>query len=208
MKQGSNAQYLQIDPNRFEYNGGGRDYIDIGSANIACRVYNTGRAAIGDRALYLKGSNISTLEVRDGFVGVASQHGETATVATVRQTGGETWLGEGASVTTIDVYDGTLIARCAATTVNVYGGNFASEEEGAITTVNAHGGTAQLNSTGTVTTLNLEGGIADLGQSNSARTVTTTNINENKGGLIASSAVTFTNRNWPSKPFQFNVTAP
>lgn len=172
---GSKTGYLLIDPDRFEFDSEGESFINIGSANINVEVHATADADEGERGLYLLGSNIATLSVRDGDVGVAVQGGETSTVATIRVVGegASVWLGDDVSLTTFSQSAGDNLLNCAATTVNMDGGEIRTEGEGAITTFNANFGQATLNSVGAVGTLVLDGGDVDMTQSGEARTVTT-----------------------------------
>lgn len=199
---GTSAGYLQIDPNRFEFNGSGQAFIDIGSAAIDVQVLGTANADTGERGLYLKGSAIDELAVIGGNVGVAAIHGETATVTTCRITGAtaDVWLGAGVTLTTLRINAGTCRLRCAATTVNVYSGTLYTEETGAVTTINVEGGTVYPNSSGTVTTLNAEGGTTDFTKSGLARTVTT--LKQNPGSTITydPAVLTITNRSAPDDP--------
>lgn len=165
--------YLQLDPNRFEFAGTGISYIDLGGAAIDCEIKNTAGAGAGKRGLYLIGSAIDDLVVQSGQLGIAVIHGSTATVAKAHCLDGSTWFGAGTTLTTLRILGGEVVQRCAATTVNMFGGNFSTEEIGAITTVNAFGGNLKLNSTGTITTLNIYGGAnVDMLGSNEPRTIT------------------------------------
>ncbi len=207
---GTAAAYLQIDPNRFEFNGAGQAWIDIGSAAIDVQVLGTATAATGERGLYLKGSAIDELAVLGGNVGVAAIHGETATVTTCRVTGtsADVWIGAGVTLTTLRVNAGTVRLRCAATTVAVYGGTLYTEEAGAITTVNLEGGTIYPNSSGTVTTLNAEGGTADFTKSGLARTVTT--LKQNPGSTLTydPAVLTITTQAAPDDPISLRASKP
>lgn len=168
--------YLIIDPDRFEFAGGGVAYLNLHSAAIPITIHKTANATTG-RGLYLRGSGITVANIAGGQVGIASNGGETATITTVRVLGGGTsvWLGNGLSLTNLDTYAGTVALRCAATTIKHYGGVLQSEENGAITTVNHFGGSFIAKSTGTIGTYQLRGGTLDLTQSGAARTITTLN---------------------------------
>ena len=177
---GATGAYLQISCARFEFEGTGVAWIDIGSSAISPIVKTTTFAAEGSFGLYLKGSAIATLSVNDGLVGLAMRYGDTATVNTVRVTGkkAKCVMGSGVTLTTGYTSGGTLELHCAATTVTGEGGNVTTEETGAITTLNANGqGTYKLNATGTITTLNQNdsASVVDFTQSGASRTVTTYN---------------------------------
>lgn len=191
----STAGYLIIDPDRVELDLEQEAAIDIGSANINIEVHGTVAADEGERGLYLLGSDIATLSVRDGDVGLAVQGGESSTVATVRVVGdgSSLWLGEGVSLTTFSQTGGDNVINCAATTVNNNGGDVTTEGEGAIATFNANAGSSVLNSVGTVTTVVLDGGDVDMTQSGEPRTIT--NRKGNRGSFLYDpSVVTLTNK--------------
>jgi hypothetical protein len=206
---GSATGYLQIDPDRFEFNGSGQSWIDIGSAAIDVQILGTATASTGERGLYLKGSAIDELAILGGNVGVAAVHGETATVTTCRVTGptADVWVGAGTTLTTLNVSQGTVRLRCAATTVTQYGGTLYTEESGAITTINLEGGTLYPNSSGTITTLNADGGTADFTASGLGRTVST--LKQNPGSAITydPSVLTITTRSAPDDPISLRASA-
>jgi hypothetical protein len=196
---GTATAELQIDPNRFEFSGSGTSYIDLGSAAIPAQILGTANADSGKRGLYLFGSALTIVNVEAGSVGLASRHGDTGTITTVRinGSGADLWLGEGLTLTTLDILAGVAALRCGATTVNIYGGELTTAEVAAITTLTIHGGEAVLNATGTVTTLNHEGGTVELTQSGATRTITTYNP-QNGATLHRNPAVTFTTFNLPT----------
>ena len=177
---------LGIDPNKFEFSGTGTSYIySIGA--IAHDVRNAGTGSTGTAGLYLTGTGISTLTVYKGVVGLAMLHGQTSTATTVRVNGpsATVYLGNGVTVTTTYVANGSLYQYCAATTTNAFGGKLYTEEVGTITTLNMDGAAqAWLNSTGTITTVNMLAGYTgtvNMLQSAEARTITTLN---HKAGTI------------------------
>jgi hypothetical protein len=169
--------YLYIDPDRFEFNGQGECWIDITSAAISPQIYNTAQPNEGERGLYLRGSAISVLSVMGGSVGLAVRAGETSTATTVRVLGEQSslWIGNGATLTNLHVYNGTAIVRNAVTTTILYAGTINTQENGAMTTVTMHDGAYVMQSTGTITTFNLYGGELDLQKSGAARTISTLN---------------------------------
>lgn len=194
--------YLQIDPDDFRYEGrGSLALFDIGSANISPFIKSDGRASTSGRhAVYIKGSNIATLEVVKGDVGVAALKGDTATVATIicgfvstPQQDVNMVIGEGVTLTTLTQTGGTCELKCGATTVNVSAeGTLTTEGTGAITTMNAYG-TVYPNSTGTIGTLNAWGTV-DFSRDRSARTVTTLNLKPG-AKVIVHSGITITTLN-------------
>lgn len=209
---GSASGYLRIDPNRFEVSPvGGTQYIDIGSAAIDAQVHSTGSAGTGLHALYLKGSAIDDLSITSGSVGVAARGAETATVATLRVLqSAEVTVGVGTTLTTLRVLDGVVVLQAAATTVNIYGGEVRTEEEGAITTINGYGGTLTLNSTGTITTLNNFEATVDLLQTSIPRTISTY-VFKGESGLGSlqydSNFVTISTLTMPSHPVTVEVSS-
>jgi hypothetical protein len=212
----SSSAPLRIDPDRFEFSGGGTSYIDVQAANIDAQVFKTASAGTGAQGLYLQGSNLAKLIVHAGIVGVAVRHGETSTVATVRSTGaGQVTLGSGVTIgTKVYVSAGAVISRCSATIpdVTLEGGTLRTEEAGAITALTIDKGTAVCNSTGTITTANLTGSssVLDLSQSGASRTVST--INHSLGRLrYDKNVVTVTTYNPPAAavgPVDLTVSAP
>jgi hypothetical protein len=197
---GSATLPLTVDPDKFEWAGtGATSYISLHTANIAADVRKAATANAGSAGLYLTGSNLTTLTISEGSVGVAWLHGQSATVATVRVNGSAAtaYLGKNASVTTVYAFKGTVYQHCGSTTTNVYsGGKLWTEEAAAITTLNMDGsGKAVLNSTGTIATLNmLESftGEVDMLQSAEARTITT--LSHKNGSIrIDKTFVTITN---------------
>ena len=176
--------YLRIDPDLFDYRGNGTlGLFDIGSANISPTISAQGSpTGTGYHTVYLKGSNIATLLISKGNVGVAVFDADTATVATIRTTYETTQasdvaltIGTGVTLTTLEQGGGTCTLKAAATTVTTAANcTLTTEGGGAITTLNLQG-TAYLNSTGTITTLNAWGTV-DFRKSRVARTVTTLNV--------------------------------
>lgn len=192
---GTIAGYLRIDPDRFEYAGTGTAFIDIGSAAIPAVINKTGTGNNGERALYLKGSGITTLSVQSGYVALAGVHGDTATASSVRTVGqqADLWCGSGCTLTSAICQGGVMRIRANITTVNVYSGVCYLEEAATATTVNLYGGRFVHNSTGTITTVNGYGGTVDWMQSASARTVTNFNIYRGLTAFYNKAAVTYTN---------------
>jgi hypothetical protein len=169
--------YLYIDPDRLEVRGGDELWLDIGAAAISPQIYDTAGASSGERGLYLRGSAISVLNVMGGFVGLASQPGETSTATTVRLLGAASslWLGNGVTLTNLHVYDGDAVVKCGVTTAIQYAGRITTQENGALGTVTQHGGEYIYQSSGNVTTYNIYGGTLDLQKSGATRTIGTLN---------------------------------
>ena len=120
--------------------------------------------------------------------------------------GGTVDFGDGCTLTTLNIYGGSVTLRCNATTVNVYGGNVQLEEQSAVTTINLKGtGNVDYNSTGTIGTANLlDGGSLNCTSSGLTRTISTLKINE---GTISydPSKVTVSARSAPDDPVEDTV---
>ena len=197
---GSKTINLKIDPNYFKYNGRGQAFIDLHSAAITAEVHQTAGASVGEFGLYLVASNLTDLSVRGGDVGIAARHNTSATIATASISGGRVLFGEGASLTTVNVYGGNVTLNCSPTTVNVYGGTLTLQEQAAITTLNLKGsGLVLYNSSGNITTATLDAGSIDCLQSSVARTISTLKVN---AGSISydPNTVTITTRSAPDFP--------
>lgn len=205
--------YLRIDPDSFDYRGNGSlAMFDIGSANISPYIESYGSPSVNGRnVVYIKGSNIATLKVSKGNVGVGVLDADTATVATILcglldnpQADVNLLIGSGTTLTTLTQAGGLCLMRCAATTVNLNGGELTSEGSGAITTVNVRPKTKFYpKSSGTITTLNCWG-LTDCTRDQSAKTITT--INPKPGGkLILNSSVTVGTINALTEPGVFII---
>ncbi len=196
--------YLQIDPDLFSFNGSGISFIDIGAAAIDVDIRLTSGGGT-TRGLYLKGSAIAILSVISGNVGLANQYGETSTAATIRVLGGTVVCGTGATLTTVDSYDGKTNIGANVTTLNVYDGSVTTSSTAAITTFNGYGGTMTHNGTGAITTANLEGGTLDLTDSGMARTVTTLNLKADGTIIYDPSVITITTQNEATTPVRISA---
>jgi hypothetical protein len=169
--------YLDIDPNRFEFNGIGQCWINLTTAAIPIKVYGTQSPQTGYRGLYLKGSALTVADIMGGHVGFAIGGGETAAITTVRVLGEATsaWLGNGVTLTNLHQYGGTTRVKCGVTTTILYDGTMTTEENGAMTTVTQKNGEYIYKSSGNITTYNLYGGTLDCLKSGAARTISTLN---------------------------------
>jgi hypothetical protein len=207
------SYYLRIDPDTVDYQGASNlALIDIGSANISPQIECNGSALNGKFALYIKGSDIATLEVRKGKVAIAPLTGETATVATLLVSyatnplsDSDVTIGSGVTLTTLTQSGGKVELRCAATTVTTgASGVCTTAGSGAITTWHAYG-KIYPNSTGTITTLNLYGLMDQTGDRNS-RTISTTNIKPGSE-IVRVSNVTMSTINLQTDPgtFKYSV---
>lgn len=182
--------------------GSGKLLLDIGTTAAAVTVWDTGSTSdAGKPALRLKAANAATtVEIKKGLVGIASEPGETATVATIN--GGyvanpssdvRAWIGSGVTLTTLSQDGGEIVLGCAATTVTVAAGVLTTRGSGAITTLNVYGGVAYPESSGEITTANCKGGTTDFTRDKTARTLTS--LIPQKGALVKyiSTVLTITN---------------
>lgn len=196
---GGATGYLLIDPDIFEFNSLGQAWIDVHSANINCVVHGTGTGETGTFGLNLRGSNIATVDVRSGSLGIAPLPAETSTVSTLKIAGNRTTVRLGPLVTlsaVSPIFDGTLYLDCAATTLLKYGGKIFLREAAAVTTVNDLGpGEFHWGSSGNITTYNARGGgLFNMRAGSAARTLTTLNLYTTSGNVIYNrEAVTITN---------------
>jgi hypothetical protein len=191
--------YLQIGCTRFEFAGTGESLINLGSSNIPVQIFDTAIPETGEFGLLLKGSNLTVADIEGGYVGFATIHGETATIATLRVKGAaaRVWAGSGCTLTTVENYAGELELRAACTTLSHFKGRTRTSEVGAITTLNVWGGTMLPESTGTITTANLYGGTTNFTGSGEARTVTTLKQNVGSTLLYDPNVLTITTRAAP-----------
>lgn len=209
------AYYLRLDPDAFEYKASSSlALIDLTTAAIAPYVEANGNAGSNRHALYLKaGSNLTTLTVKKGNVGLAVLPGETTTVATIlcsyltnQSSDVNLTVGSGVSLTTLTQNGGACELRCAATTATCStGATLTTSGSGAIGTLNVFG-TVYSNSSGTVTTINWRLGNLDFSRDKTARTVTTLNILTPADGtatlpvITCHDNITFTNKPVPPTP--------
>ena len=208
---GSSSGYLQIGLSAAAsiQTTSGQQYLDFGSSNVNVEVLGSGSASTGQNAINLIGSNLATVSIIGGSVGIATALSKSATIATLRILGGSVWCGENVTLTTIDLYGGSVLQQCSSTTSTVYGGTLSTKSTGTITTGNVYDGTLRLNSTGTITTLNAYGGSVFLDGSGLARTITTLNANARDPLTLVydPSVVTISTLNVPSTPQRVNYEA-
>lgn len=172
--------------------GSGRIKLDLKATASTVTVDKTATptdAGYGKAAVRLLADNAATVvNVRKGSVGIATEPGETTTIATVNVDyvssvagDADVYIGAGVTMTTLTQNGGDVIAQCAMTTANANAGTLLTTGSGAITTINANGATITSNSTGTVTNVNIESGIVDTLKSSAVRTFT--NVTQNAGTL-------------------------
>ena len=166
---------LDIQASRFEFHGGGTSYINLQSSSIDAIVHGTNQnAAIGRRGLYLTGTTLQTVSVTGGDVGIASQHGDTSSVSTLRVHSGLVYVGNGCTLTTVDVYGGRVELQANVTNLNVYGGTVVLAENADATTITVEGGAVDNIGSGAITTATIKGGVLSM-RGGIARTITTLN---------------------------------
>ena len=204
--------YLVVDPNSFDFRGSGAlNLINLTDAAIAGYIEAYGSPATGRKALYLKGSALTTWEIAKGVVGIAVFPNETASITTLlvgfltnQSSDANVEIGSGVTLATLTQSGGTVLQKCATTTTTVAeGATWTSEGTGAIGTLHAYG-TCYANSSGTITTCNLYGTL-DLSRDRTARTIST--LNRKPGStLIRHSGITITTDNKPTDPGTFTDT--
>jgi len=190
---GTVTEPLKCVPGKFEYRGGGTIYIDLGSAAIVVVITGSGAYSSGRAGVNIIGDNISVLTISGGSCAIAFGAGDTATVTTARVSGsGRLIVGNGTTLTSLDVAGGSCDLRAGCETVKVYGGRLTTNEVAAISTkLTAYSGTLFLNGSGTIADLLLDGNASvDFTKNGIGRTVSTF---QNMGGTITRdpSVITF-----------------
>lgn len=208
---GTSSGYLQIGLSAAAsiQTTAGQQFLDFGSSNVNVEVLGSGSASTGQNAINVVGSNLATVSIIGGSVGIATPLAKSSTVATLRVLGGSVWCGQNVTLTTLNMYGGSVLQQCSATTSTVYSGTLTTKGSGTITTGNLYAGTMRLNSTGTITTLNAYGGSIFLDGSGLARTVSTLNaLARDPLTLVYDpSVVTISTLNEPTTPQRVNYEA-
>jgi len=212
-KIGDASNYLQIGASsvRIGYNDGpgtpaGSSLLklDLGNTTAPTVVIENSGVSSDDEVppiLLLVVNAAAVIEARKGKVGIAFDPSESSTVGTIvssyvnqKSADADVYIGEGVTLTTLNIKGGDVILPCGVTTINGYDGTLKTVGSGAIAAINAKGTVMTLNSTGTITTLIITGGTADFSKSSQARTVTTLKLDD-KGKLIYDpNVVTITNK--------------
>jgi hypothetical protein len=202
---GAEPSYLRVDPDAFYFEGEGTSFIDLGAAAIAANVLNAGRGlGPGTAGVYLKGSNLSAVNVENGVAGLAMRPGETSTAAVARVGTSQNAIltcGSGVTLTDAACNGGTLVVQCAVSgDIDQYGGNVVKEGGGTVAEWIQDGGTSYPNN-GTVTVMTANAGTVDLTRSSIPRTIGT--LNEGSRSTIKRdpSVVTVTTHNKPTTPY-------
>lgn len=177
--------------------------IDLGSTASTVTIHNTGTNSTATMAACrIKANSASTnVRVLKGRVGIASEAGETATVSSVtvsyvsQQTSdADVFIGSGVTLTTLTMTGGEVDLRCAATTVDVYGGDLTTYGSGTIATITLYGGDCEANSTGTITSANIADGTLDMTKSPASRTIITLKVDPRGKVKYDPSVITLTNK--------------
>jgi hypothetical protein len=184
--------------------GSGRMLINLQAVANTTNVYSTGNPKeAGIKALLLRGTSITALNVWKGSVGVAAFPGDAATITTVNVGSRENpasdvdlLLTNNCTLTTINQYGGVLEVDAAVTTWTIGKGDGRIRGTGAIATLTLEEGAGTIfhESSGTITTLNVGPGVTvDCSRVKTAFTVTTTNIYPGGSIIDPSKRITFTN---------------
>lgn len=179
--------------------GSRRIKLDLSSVQSAVQVYNTGaEVETGIPALLLKGTHASNvLDVQNGSVGAAFFGGEAATFLTVRNANGNVILGDGCTLTNINVTGGQTSASSNVTTLTQRGGTTRVLGAATVATLDVEEGLCDYLSSGTITTLTLGGranqALLSFAGDGSPRTITNTTLNANARIDDPGETVTYTN---------------
>lgn len=183
--------HLKISPDVIDIGEGDGDgsamiKLDAGTVQTALTVYKTGTAAEENYgAVQFIGTHASnTVTVQRGHVGIATQGGQTATVATLKvayinsvNSDSQVECGSGVTLTTISQMGGKLAVDSNITTLTVDGGEFTAKGTTAIASATVESGKFYHQSSGTITALIVSSaGIADFSRNVAARTVTSTSV--------------------------------
>lgn len=167
--------------------GSGRIRLDTGSNAAAITVHTTGIASDNDQyAFQWKGANAgNTLAIYAGSVGVATGGGESATVATLRMSGGDVRCASGVNLTTLERSGGGhMVIESSATTLNQSSGETLVLGTGTLSTINIDGGRIDYRSSGTIVDVTLDGPDAILDFSVDLRPRTVTDLTLLRGALL------------------------
>lgn len=173
---GSRLTPLHIDTDYLTFDGSGQANLQIDNST-SIRILGAGPA--GDEfanGINLTGSSNTLLIVdaaSNDLVGIASLANDTGAFTTVDIRGGTVTIGEGVTMTTLQVSGATVTNYSAATTLNQTGGTV-YQQANALTTINGDGGKLYYNSSSGYTTANVRKGFSlDFTKSPAALTVGT-----------------------------------
>lgn len=164
----------------------GRIKIDTDNHQTALSIYSTGTSTDTDRSAFQwVGTHVSSVaNIYGGDVGIASNDGELATVATLRQTSGTVKCGSGATLTDVLKTGGTLSVKSSTTTLISNSGT-TTVDGGTHTALTIGGGTTNVIGSSTVTTLRQAGGTVTCEPA-----VSLTTVDKSKGTLTTNSGCT------------------
>ena len=160
--------------------------LNFGTVQTTISVYATAAALdTGLTALQIQGTNSSNvLYAYSGNVGCAVSVGEMATFATIaisyitNQASDVTFFaGPGLTLTTLNMYGGSVTLNSGFATCNAYSGTLFVLGTGAATTITLDGASCVWYSNGTISTLNVgPNGTIDFSKDSRTKTVTTTTV--------------------------------
>jgi len=181
----------------------GQVLLDLESVETAITMYGTDTSSQDNRfgavEIINSGAN-STLDMLGGSLDVAPRDDDTATIATIRQSGGSLRCSSGCTLATVTQTAGSFICAANLTTYTQRAGRSIIDGTATVGTFNLYGGTCLYRSNGTITTLNLDfdGPQLSFAADNRSRTVTDCNL---KAGGIRdpNETVTWTNGVQPER---------
>lgn len=158
---------------------------NFGSAQTTAINWASGTTAeTGRPAIQLRGTHASNaLTVHGGSVGWGA-NGETATLLTCVQNGGDLNIGAVVTLGTLTKNAGTANVYCAATTITNDAGTL-NHYAGNVTTMNVNGGTVMEYGAGTTTTARVTAGTYET-----ASTATVTTLDNSGGSVTLNGPVT------------------
>ncbi len=179
--------------------GSQRIKLNVGANACTLNVSNSGTPVdTASRSILFLGTNAANVvNINKGSLGIASQPGEVATVATLRvgyqdnvQADADVVCGSGVTLTNIDQSGGKLTIESGTTSIDQTNGTLIILD-GAHTAITSDGGTCDYRSNGTVTTA-IIGNEATLDLTKDMRSRTITNASIYAGGTIRDSFKTAT----------------
>lgn len=171
--------------------------FNVGAVAETLRVYGDGSGQIGSEVVQWRGTNAANVAyVVGGSLAVATEAGQTATLATLDIENGQVRCGPTVTLTTVSIYGGAFDSRSGCTTLAIDGGATAAiRDAAAVTTASVDGqSTLDYASSGTLGTV-LVGPGSTLDLSGGRDPVTITNCTLNTGSTLndPDRRATFTN---------------
>lgn len=177
--------------------------LNVGTNQLTATINSSGTSLeSGKHAIQIRGTHASNaITINGGDVGLAASN-ETATFATITQTGGVVETGTAVTSTTLAKQAGACTLNSAITTASSSAGSL-TIQSGSVTSLTVSGGSCTYNGSGTCTTLTQLGGSVTTG---SGTTVTT--WTKQKGTIYAYGTVsTLTNHSDSAVLNKGNMTA-